>query len=300
MRIDTPRHRPRLSRRDLLARDLSKILEHRPEHVRRQALRRRAVRELAVIEREDLPARPLHPLDHLQLDLERAHQPIEIRHHKLVGPAGLDHLDRRQQAGAPGQRQPATDVDLRNRRGNKPLTTVPRPPPRGLDLHLGRVKMLVLPIALLAHPDDHDISGLRHTTPLDRTLTPFRRLGPDRREGAGGQGSLPGVCRGLRRLHAAAQRQGRRLRVLQGVPSRRDQAAVDPRARDRGDVRVGARDTEGCRPRTTGHARRRAAVGPWSGRRGVLDRSSQDPVNRRTPSRLASRSTTIRRLVQRI
>jgi hypothetical protein len=29
------------------------------------------------------------------------------------------------------------------------------------------VKVLVLPIALLAHADDHDISGLRQATPLD-------------------------------------------------------------------------------------------------------------------------------------
>ena len=178
MRIDTPRHRPRLSRRDLLARDLSKVLEHRTEHVRRQALRRRTVRKLAMVKREDLPARPLHPLDHLQLDLQRTHQPIEIRHHKLIGPAGLDHLNRRQQAGALGQRQLAADVNLGNRRGNKPLTPVPRPPPGGLDLHLGRVKVLVLPAALLAHADDHDISELRHATPLDGRLTPFRRLRP--------------------------------------------------------------------------------------------------------------------------
>ena len=120
-----------------------------------------------MVEREDLPARPLHALDHLQLDLQRAHQPIEIRHHKLVGLAGLDHLNRRQQTGALGQRQLAADVDLGNRRASKPLTAVPRPPPGGLDLHLGRVKVLALPVALLAHADDHDISGLRHATPLD-------------------------------------------------------------------------------------------------------------------------------------
>jgi hypothetical protein len=141
-------------------------LEYRPEHVRRQPLRRRPVRQLAVIEREDLPTRPLHPLDHLQLNLERAHQPIEIRHHELIGPAGLDHLDRRQQTRALGQRQLAADVDLGDRRGNQPLTPVLRPPHGCLDLHLGRVKALVLPIALLAHPDDHNISELRHATPL--------------------------------------------------------------------------------------------------------------------------------------
>ena len=40
-------------------------------------------------------------------------------------------------------------------------------------------------------------------------------LRPDRREGAGGQGPLRGRVPRLRRVHAAAQRQGRRLRVLQ-------------------------------------------------------------------------------------
>ena len=239
MRVDTPRHRPRLSRRDLLARDLSKVLEHRPEHVRRQPLRRRAVRKLAVIQRKDLPARPLHPLDHLQLDLQRAHQPIEIRHHQLIGPAGLDHLNRRQQTRALGQRQPATDINLGNRRGNKPLTTVPRSPPGSLDLHLGRVKVLVvLPIALLAHADDHDISGLRRTTPLDGTLTPFRRLGPDRREGTGGQAPLPGRMPRLRETDLGARRQGRRLRVLQAVPSRGDRTDAHARVGARRDARM--------------------------------------------------------------
>ena len=61
---------------------------------------------------------------------------------------------------------------------------------------------------------------------------------PTGREGAGGQGALPGGVPRLRRLHAAAQRQGRRLRVLQGVPPRRDRAALDARARARRDARV--------------------------------------------------------------
>ena len=42
----------------------------------------------------------------------------------------------------------------------------------------------------------------------------------------------------LRCLHAAAQRQGRRLRVLQGLSSRRDPASVDPRAGHLGDAAV--------------------------------------------------------------
>ena len=42
----------------------------------------------------------------------------------------------------------------------------------------------------------------------------------------------------LRRVHAAAQRQGRRLRLLQGLSPRRDRAALDPRAGARRDARV--------------------------------------------------------------
>ena len=45
-----------------------------------------------------------------------------------------------------------------------------------------------------------------------------------------------GVLPRLRRLHPAAQRQGRRLRVVHGLPSRRDPGALDPRARASGDA----------------------------------------------------------------
>src|ERR1700694_2260785 len=54
-------------------------------------------------------------------------------------------------------------------------------------------------------------------------------LRPDWREGPSGQGPLPGGVPRLWRLHAAAQRQGRRVRVLQGVPPRRDRAPLDAR-----------------------------------------------------------------------
>ena len=47
-----------------------------------------------------------------------------------------------------------------------------------------------------------------------------------------------GVCRGCGRVHAAAQRQGRRLPVLQGLPSGRDRAEVDAGAGARGDARL--------------------------------------------------------------
>ena len=50
---------------------------------------------------------------------------------------------------------------------------------------------------------------------------------PTRREGEGGQGALRRCVPRLRRLHPAAQRQGRRLRTLQALSSRRDRASVD-------------------------------------------------------------------------
>ena len=59
-----------------------------------------------------------------------------------------------------------------------------------------------------------------------------------RREGTGGQGALPGGVPRLWRVHAAAQREGRRLRVLQGLPSGRDRAALDARQSARRDACV--------------------------------------------------------------
>jgi hypothetical protein len=47
-----------------------------------------------------------------------------------------------------------------------------------------------------------------------------------------------GACRGCGALHPGAQRQGRRLRVLQGVPPRRDRASLDARTSARGDARL--------------------------------------------------------------
>ena len=79
-------------------------------------------------------------------------------------------------------------------------------------------------------------------------------------EGGRGQGSLRGRVPRLRRLHAAAQRQGRRLRVLQGLPSRRDRAAVDAGAMLAA-MRDWQRRTGGCLRRTTGHGRMRADAG---------------------------------------
>ncbi len=51
-------------------------------------------------------------------------------------------------------------------------------------------------LALLAHADDHNISGLRHATPLDGTLTPFRRLAPTGEKAREVKARYRGVCRG--------------------------------------------------------------------------------------------------------
>jgi AraC-like DNA-binding protein len=50
------------------------------------------------------------------------------------------------------------------------------------------------------------------------------------------KGALLGGLPGLRGVHAAAQRQGRCLCVLQGVPSRRHRGALDSRRCTCGDV----------------------------------------------------------------
>jgi hypothetical protein len=63
-------------------------------------------------------------------------------------------------------------------------------------------------------------------------------LRPHRREGAGGEGALRRRVPRLRRLHPAAQWQGRRVRALQGLPSRRGRAPLESRARSRGDARL--------------------------------------------------------------
>jgi IS30 family transposase len=47
-----------------------------------------------------------------------------------------------------------------------------------------------------------------------------------------------GVCRGCGAYTQPRKRQGRRVRLLQALQSRRDRAALDPRAGARGDGRV--------------------------------------------------------------
>ena len=67
---------------------------------------------------------------------------------------------------------------------------------------------------------------------LGRSEGTVKRLSirSDRRKGARGQGALPGRLPGLRRAYRATERQGRRVQLLQALPSRGDRAAMDPRA----------------------------------------------------------------------
>jgi hypothetical protein len=89
----------------------------------------------------------------------------------------------------------------------------------------------------------------------------------DRREGSSGQGPVRRRLPPVRRLYGAAQRQGRRLRVLQGVQPRRDRAMVDARGRG----------GEAVDRLPAGHwplARRRASSAIWSARGQQLGRRS--------------------------
>ena len=88
----------------------------------------------------------------------------------------------------------------------------------------------------------------RRGGPLDRRDRPPARtrkghregipLRPDGREGAGGQAPLPGRMPRLRETDRGPRRQGRRVPVLQALPSRRDRANPDPRVGARRDARV--------------------------------------------------------------
>jgi len=83
----------------------------------------------------------------------------------------------------------------------------------------------------------HRCTGCSPSTPSGtRTrdlLRESRAKPPQRKRSIAG--SLPVIGRAV---HPAAQRQGRRLRVLQGLPPRCDRADLDSRARDRGDARL--------------------------------------------------------------
>ena len=63
-------------------------------------------------------------------------------------------------------------------------------------------------------------------------------LRSNRREGTRGQGALPGSVSRLRGAHRATERQGRRLRVLQTLPSRRDRSAMETGTGSRSNARM--------------------------------------------------------------
>ena len=82
-------------------------------------------------------------------------------------------------------------------------------------------------------------SGRSPTVSVTRRRRSRRTSRPASRRRRGRSRPVPrGVSR-LPRLHPAAQRQGRCLRVLQGVPCGCDRASVDPGARARSDARLG-------------------------------------------------------------
>jgi hypothetical protein len=105
-------------------------------------------------------------------------------------------------------------------------------------------------------------------------------LRPDRREGAGSQAPVPGHMPRERCVHPAAGREGGRLRLFQGVPSGRDRALVDSRARARGHavlehpLRAGA-----VVVRLLAHARARRRGGESLERLNKGDRPSASVVN---------------------
>jgi hypothetical protein len=173
-------------------RHLGEVLEHRVHHVRRQPSGGGPVGQLAVVQREDLATGPLDPLDHLQLHLQRAHQPVEIGDDDVVGLTGLDHLDGPEQAGALDERALARDVDLGEMR-DEPLAALTRPPLGALELHVRRVEVLPGAVALGADTHDGYSAGLLVTAGSSRSagiVKPFRGIRHDRREGQGREGTL--------------------------------------------------------------------------------------------------------------
>ncbi len=112
-----------------------------------------------MVQREDLATGLLDPLDHLELHLQRAHEPVEVGDDDVVGLTGLDHLDGLEQAGALGERALARDVDLAEVR-DEPLAALSRPPLGAVELHVGRVEVLVCALALGADTDDGHGAGL--------------------------------------------------------------------------------------------------------------------------------------------
>jgi hypothetical protein len=65
----------------------------------------------------------------------------------------------------------------------------------------------------------------------------------------------------MRRPNHRTRRQGRRLRVLQGLPSRGDPAPLEPRARARLDAGVARIGTASCRLHMTGPGHTLGGVG---------------------------------------
>ena len=158
----------------------------------------------------------------------------------MVGLTGLDHLDGLEQAGALDERALARDVDLGEVR-DEPLAALARPALGAVELHVGRVEVLLRAVALGADTDDGYGAGLLVTVRSYRSAGTLRRLqalDPTGEKARAVKARYVGVCRGCGAYTPAAQRQGRRLRLLQGLPPRSDRVSVDRRAGARRDGRL--------------------------------------------------------------
>ena len=153
---------------------------------------------------------------------------------------GLDHLDRPQQAGALDERELAADVDLGEVR-DEPLAALARPPLGAVELHVGRVEVLLCAVALGADTDDSHGAGLAvhgGLLSVGGHVTPFRGIRPDRGEGPGLQGQGPQPLRAWRRTDRRQEDRDALPGSLAGKPPRVCRSVSDFSERPRDDVWV--------------------------------------------------------------
>ena len=151
-----------------------------------------------MVQREDLATGLLDPLDHLELHLQRPHEPVEVGDDDVVGLTGLDHLHGLEQAGALDERALARDVDL-GEVGDEPLAALARPALGAVELHVGRVEVLLCAVALGADTDDGYgavLSGHCGFLSVGGQVTPLELLDPTGEKARAVKARYVGVCRG--------------------------------------------------------------------------------------------------------
>ena len=160
-----------------------------------------------MVQREDLATGLLDPLDHLELHLQRPHEPVEVGDDDVVGLTGLDHLDGLEQAGALDERALARDVDLGEVR-DEPLAALARPALSSARRESGSVLRAV---ALGADTDDGYGAGLLVTVRSYRSAGTLRRLqalDPTGEKARAVKARYVGVCRGCGRYTPARNGKG--------------------------------------------------------------------------------------------